>query len=89
MKEREMIIKHVQKHKTIDQEKLQELADDFSSRNYFCKTHGVKVSPHQIDAFLCAMDLDGNQVLDEEEVLGILNKRRTIGNGTLAKGKRV
>lgn len=81
MKERDLIINYVQRHGVIDQDKLQELADDFSQRNYFCKTKGVKISPHQIEAFLCAMDLDGNKVLDAEEVVGILNKRKTIGNG--------
>lgn len=89
MKERELITNYVQKKGQIDQEKLQELADDFSKRNYFCKTYNVQISSHQIEAFLCAMDLDGNKVLDSEEVLGILNKRKTIGNGVLAKGKKL
>ena len=41
-----------------------------------------------IRAFLDAMDLDGNGVLDAEEVIGILKRKKDIGSGSLGlKGK--
>lgn len=64
MSERELIIKHVQKHQTIDESKLKELALEFMNKNYFCRTKGTYISAVQIDAFLTTMDLDGNKVLD-------------------------
>lgn len=91
LKERDMIINYVSNHGLIDMDNLQRLAEEFSEKNYFCRTRGIKISKAQMDAFLCTMDLDGNQVLDQEEVIGILNKRKEIGSGSLggAKGKGI
>jgi hypothetical protein len=37
---------------------------------------------------LSTLDLDGNNVLDVEEVIGILNKKKEIGGGMLSMKKR-
>lgn len=44
---------------------------------------GAKIPDKMIHAFLCTLDLDGNHVLDTEEVIGILNKKKDIGSGSL------
>ena len=40
-----------------------------------------------IHAFLDTMDLDGNHVLDTEELIGVLNKKKEIGGGNLVMKK--
>lgn len=51
---------------------------------------GTKISDTQIKAFLSTLDLDGNLILDVDEVIGVLNKKKEIGGGILSikKGKK-
>jgi len=34
------------------------------------------------------LDLDGNAVLDEDEILGILNRKKDVGSGQLHELKK-
>jgi len=72
----------------IDFAGLRALCDEFQDEDEYCLKHGVKISDDMIRAFLDAMDLDGNGVLDAEEVIGILKRKKDIGSGSLGlKGK--
>jgi len=73
---RQLIIDEVMANGKIDQEGLRNIADEFALTDEFCIRTGAKISDKQIHAFLCTLDLDGNHVLDTDEVLGILNKKK-------------
>lgn len=62
---------------------MRELVDEFEEENEFCMRTSTKISNDLITAFLTAMDLDGNGVLDIEETVGILTHRKEIGSRQL------
>lgn len=65
------------------------IADEFTASHEFMQRTGTIISDKQIHSFLYTLDLDGNHLLDTDEVIGILNKKKTIGSGSLSiKGKR-
>jgi hypothetical protein len=74
----------------IDAEGLRLIADEFEETHEFMIRTGTKISDQMINAFLATLDLDGNKVLDVDEVIGILNKKKEIGGGILSirKGKK-
>lgn len=86
MKDRECIIDEVMTKGQIDFNGLRELANDFAEKDAYCKKTGTTITDTQINAFLCTMDLDGNHVLDQDEVVGILTKKKDIGGGTMMMG---
>lgn len=63
------------------------IADEFAETHEFMQRTGTKLSDKQLHAFLATLDLDGNLVLDVEEVIGILNKKKEIGGGILMTKK--
>lgn len=67
----------------IDFDGLREICDEFEAESEYCKRTGTKVSNEVLTAFLNAMDLDGNGVLDMEETVGILTHRKEIGSRSL------
>jgi len=83
LKDRASIVEHVMVHGSIDKRGLRILADDFQEKNAYCLKHGAKISDAQITAFLCTMDLDGTGKLNQEEVIGVLNKKKEIGCNSL------
>lgn len=64
----------------IDFNGLREICDDFESDSEFCQKNNVHISDDTLRAFLNAMDLDGNGVLDVDETVGILSARKEIGS---------
>lgn len=67
----------------IDFDGLREICDEFEAESEYCKSKGVHITDDILHAFLSAMDLDGNGVLDIEETVGILSTRKEIGSKTL------
>jgi hypothetical protein len=69
---------------------LRLIADEFAEAHEFTQRTGTRIPDHQIRAFLATLDLDGNNILDVDEVIGILNKKKEIGGGILSikKGKK-
>lgn len=72
----------------IDAEGLRVIADEFAETHEYTQRTGVKISDTQIQTFLATLDLDGNNVLDTDEVIGILNKKKEIGGGILQIKKK-
>jgi len=74
----------------IDHEGLRNIIDEFTPTHPFMVRTGTKIPDTMLDAFLFTLDLDGNRVLDTEEVIGILNKKKNVGSGnlTVKKGKK-
>lgn len=88
LKQRTKILDVVMTKGKIDFDGLRQLLDEFQEEDPYCQQHGVTISDDMIRAFLDAMDLDGNGVLDAEEVIGILKRKKDIGSGSLGlKGK--
>jgi len=77
------IIQVVMDKGRIDFDGLRELCDEFESENEYCVKNGVHITDEMLHAFLDAMDLDGNGVLDMEETVGILTTRKEIGSRQL------
>lgn len=67
----------------IDFEGLRSLVDEFEEEDPYCEKNDVHISDEMLKAFLDAMDLDGNGVLDAEEVVGILKRKKDIGSGSM------
>ena len=59
---------------------LRQLCDEFEAENEYCKANGVHISDTMLEAFLNALDLDGNGALDQEETVGIFMNRKLIGS---------
>lgn len=88
LKQRTKILDVVMTKGKIDFDGLRQLIDEFQDEDPYCQKNNVKISDDMIRAFLDAMDLDGNGVLDAEEVIGILKRKKDIGSGSLGlKGK--
>lgn len=83
LRNRAKIIQVVMDKGRIDFDGLRELADDFESENEYCQRKGVRITDDMLRAFLDAMDLDGNGVLDMEETVGILTTRKELGSRQL------
>lgn len=79
LKKKNDIISRVMEKKQLDLGELRTLVDEFEEENDYCHKHSVHISDEMLDAFIHAMDLDGNGVLDEQEVVGIIYNRKTIG----------
>lgn len=89
LRERQLIIDEVMTNGKIDLEGLRSIANEFAENDPFCKRTGTVISDTQVHAFLKTMDLDGNLTLEQEEVVGILTKKKDIGSGALTiKGKK-
>lgn len=76
-------------HGKIDQDGLRLICDEFAATHEFMQRTGTVITNKQIHAFLCTLDLDGNHVLDVEEVIGILNKKKEIGGGSLSIKRKI
>ena len=59
---------------------LRELVDEFEQDNKFCQDKKVHISDNILKAFLDGMDLDGNRVLDAEEMIGVINRKKLLGS---------
>ena len=68
----------------IDMEGLRIIADEFAENHEFMTRTGTTLTDVQLKAFLGTLDLDGNNILDTDEVIGILNKKKEIGGGVLS-----
>ena len=68
----------------IDFDGLREIADTFEAIHEYCVRTGSKITKDLIDAFLHTMDLDGNGVLDQDEIIGVLSKKKEIGSASMA-----
>ena len=89
LKQKHLIINEVLTKGQIDSEGLREIADEFAEEDQWCQASGARISATCIGAFLCTMDLDGNHILDQDEVIGILSRKKDIGSGSLMKkGKK-
>jgi len=71
--------------KSLDLAGLRELVNEFEEENDYCHKNKVHISDEMLDAFIHAMDLDGNGVLDGKEVIGIIYNRKTIGGQKMSK----
>jgi len=88
LKQRAKIVDIVMSKGKIDFKSLRELCDEFEEEDEYCIQHDVHISDNMLQAFLDAMDLDGNGTLEVEEVVGILKSKKLIGSGTMGpKGK--
>ena len=58
-------------------EMMRELCDDFSAQD----EEGGKISDIQIHTFIKVLDMDDSGELDFEEVVGVLDGRKNIGQG--------
>ena len=84
MKERGAIIHHVMREGQIDFDGLREIADTFETTHDYCVKTKSKITDDLIRAFLNTMDLDGNGVLDQDEIIGVLSKKKEIGSASMA-----
>ena len=64
MKMKSEIVGHVLARGSIDLHALRELRDKFQASNEYCKRNNVHLCDHMLEAFLHALDLDGNGILD-------------------------
>lgn len=71
----------------IDFDGLRDLANEFEEKSDYCRQHRVHISDDMLRAFLNAMDLDGNGVLDVDETVGILSTRKEIGSRSISQKK--
>lgn len=85
LKLKDKIVYKVSHEKQIDFVGMRELCDEFEANNDFCKKNSVHISDEMLKAFMDAMDLDGNGILDGEEVIGIIYRRKLIGGQILKK----
>lgn len=58
------------------------LVDEFEAESAYCQKHNVHISNEMLGAFLDAMDLNGNGILEPEEIVGILKVKRDVGSGS-------
>lgn len=89
LKQRTKIIDLVMTKGKVDFDGLRNLVDEFQEEDDYCQKHGVHISDDTLKAFLDAMDLDGNGVLDAEEVVGILKRKKDIGSGSMGLNKTI
>lgn len=89
LRNRGRIVQAVLDKGRIDFDGLRELADEFEEKSDYCREHGCKISDEMLHAFLNAMDLDGNGVLDVDETVGILTTRKEIGSKSIRDRKSV
>jgi len=85
LKKKNDIIQRVMEKKQLDLTGLRQLVDEFEEESGYCAKKNVHISDEMLDCFIHAMDLDGNGVLDEQEVVGIIFNRKTIGGQKVAK----
>lgn len=88
LKYKAKIILRVIENKQLDMAGLRELVSEFQEENNYCKDNDVEISDEMLEAFIHAMDLDGNGSLDGEEVLGIIYNRKTIGGQKMKNDKK-
>jgi len=83
LRQKNKIVSCVIEKGRIDFDGLREICDEFEAESDYVKKTGVHISDEMLHAFLNAMDLDGNGVLDIEETVGILSTRKEIGSRSL------
>jgi hypothetical protein len=62
----------------IDQNGMRLIADEFADNHEFMQRTGTKISDRQIHSFLHTLDLEGKNVLDTDEIIGVLNKKTIL-----------
>lgn len=87
LKKRMDIINKVKEVKKLDVAQLKELVDDFERDSDYCIENRVHISDDMIESFLHALDIDDSGVLEEDEILGILSNKKTIGGQKQKGGK--
>ena len=88
MRQKQLIIDEVLTSGQIDKDGLRKIAEEFTENSPFCQRSGARITDTVITAFLATMDLDGNLVLDQDEVIGVLSKKKEIGSGSLSMKKK-
>lgn len=58
------------------------LVDEFQAESAYCQKNNVNISNEMLGAFLDAMDLNGNGILEPEEIVGILKVKKGVGSGS-------
>lgn len=81
------IVNKVKEVKKIDQATLRELVDDFERDSDYCIENQVHISNEMIECFIHALDIDDSGILEEDEIVGILSNKKTIG-GQKQKNKK-
>jgi hypothetical protein len=88
LKKRMDIINKVKELKKLDMAALRDLVDDFERENDYCIENQVHISDEMIESFLHAFDIDDSGILEEDEIVGILNNKKTIGGLKLKNTKK-
>jgi calcium uptake protein 1, mitochondrial len=81
MRHSDIIKMKIATYRILTKEMLEELVRDFEHQDKFCKEKGVQISEVQMKTFFLMLDTDDSEVLEYEEIVGVLEGRKNVGQG--------
>ena len=77
----------ISQYKYLDYDMFDQVVISFCKNNEFCKQRRVKITETQTKAIFLLLDADDSGELEQEEVIGVLCDRQSLGQNKEAKAK--
>lgn len=71
-----MLVDKAMQEGVINLKNLRDIVDDWEEEDPYCQKHDIHIPDSMLEAFMDAMDLKCTQLLEPEDMIGILKSKK-------------